>query len=80
MVPVSYTHLDVYKRQRIINVPKRGIGATTLSRVQDYADENGLTFYNALKMAEEIGTIGRASAKIRPFVMLIQRDVYKRQG
>ena len=40
--------------RRIINVPKRGIGATTLSRVQDYADENGLTFYNALKMAEEI--------------------------
>ena len=56
----------------MLAVIKRGIGATTLSRVQDYADENGLTFYNALKMAEEIGTIGRASAKIRPFVMLIQ--------
>lgn len=64
--------MDDLAVRRIINVPKRGIGATTLSRVQDYADENGLTFYNALKMAEEIGTIGRASAKIRPFVMLIQ--------
>ena len=64
--------MDNLAVRRIINVPKRGIGATTLSRVQDYADENGLTFYNALKMAEEIGTIGRASAKIRPFVMLIQ--------
>ena len=63
--------MDDLAVRRIINVPKRGIGATTLSRVQDYADENGLTFYNALRMAEEIGTIGRASAKIRPFVMLI---------
>ena len=64
--------MDDLAVRRIINVPKRGIGATTLSKVQDYADANGLTFYNALKMAEEIGTIGRASAKIRPFVMLIQ--------
>jgi DNA helicase-2/ATP-dependent DNA helicase PcrA len=64
--------MDDLAVRRIINVPKRGIGATTLSRVQDYADANGLTFYNALKMTEEIGTIGRASAKIRPFVMLIQ--------
>lgn len=64
--------MDDLAVRRIINVPKRGIGATTLSRVQDYADENSLTFYNALKMAEEIGTIGRASVKIRPFVMLIQ--------
>ncbi len=64
--------MDDLAVRRIINVPKRGIGATTLSRVQDYADANGLTFYNALKMAEEIGTIGRASAKIRPFLMLIQ--------
>ena len=64
--------MDDLAVRRIINVPKRGIGATTLNRVQDYADENSLTFYNALKIAEEIGTIGRASAKIRPFVMLIQ--------
>ena len=64
--------MDDLAVRRIINVPKRGIGSTTLSRVQDYADENGLTFYNALKMAEEIGTIGRAAVKIRPFVMLIQ--------
>ena len=58
--------------RRIINVPKRGIGATTLSRVQDYAVENGYTFYNALKMADEISTIGRAAVKIKPFVTFIQ--------
>lgn len=58
--------------RRIINVPKRGIGATTLSRVQDYAMENGCTFYQALKMADEISTIGRAAVKIKPFITFIQ--------
>lgn len=58
--------------RRIINVPKRGIGATTLSRVQDYAQENGLSFYEGLRMAEDIPTLGRAAVKVRPFVTLIQ--------
>ena len=34
--------------RRIINVPKRGIGATTLGKVQDYASERGMSFYDAL--------------------------------
>lgn len=58
--------------RRIINVPKRGIGATTLSRVQAYAEENDLSFYNALKLADDIPTIGKAGAKIKPFVTFIQ--------
>lgn len=58
--------------RRIINVPKRGIGATTLNRVQAYADEHGYTFYNSLKMAEDIGTIGKAALKIKPFINFIQ--------
>lgn len=58
--------------RRIINVPKRGIGAATLGRVQDYATDMDLSFYNALKMADDIPSIGRAGAKIKPFVTLIQ--------
>ena len=58
--------------RRIINVPRRGIGATTITRVQEYAAENGISFYEALKEAEEIPTIRRAAAKIRPFVNFIQ--------
>lgn len=58
--------------RRIINVPKRGIGATTLGRVQAYAAEEGLSFYNALKLADDIPSIGKAGAKIRPFVTFIQ--------
>ncbi len=58
--------------RRIINVPKRGIGATTLGRVQAYAQEQGLSFYQALRGADEISTIGKAGVKIRPFVNFIQ--------
>lgn len=58
--------------RRIINVPKRGIGATTLGRVQTYADENNLSFYDALRQADDIPSIGKAGAKIKPFVNFIQ--------
>ena len=58
--------------RRIINVPKRGIGATTLNRVSDYAEAYGISFYDALKQADEIPSLGKAAAKIRPFVTFIQ--------
>ena len=58
--------------RRIINVPKRGIGATTIARIQDYAALNGLSFYEALKKAREIPGIGRSAAKTEPFVTFIQ--------
>lgn len=58
--------------RRIINVPKRGIGATTIGRVQNYATEQGISFYEALKVAEEIPGLGKSAAKIQPFVTFIQ--------
>ncbi len=58
--------------QRIINVPKRGIGATTLGRVQDYADNMGISLYEALRVAEEVLSIGRSLSKIDGFVTFIQ--------
>ena len=58
--------------RRIINVPKRGIGATTLARVSDYAAAYGIGFYDALLQADEIPGIGRGSAKVLPFTVLIQ--------
>ena len=48
--------------QRIINVPKRGIGATTL----------GISLYEALRVAEEVPSIGRSLSKIDGFVTFIQ--------
>ena len=58
--------------KRIINIPKRGIGATTIAKVQNYADENNLSFYDALRQAEQIPTLGKSAAKITPFVNMIQ--------
>lgn len=58
--------------RRIINVPKRGIGATTLNRVSDYAEAYDIGFYDALKRADEIPSMGKSAAKIKPFVTFIQ--------
>ena len=58
--------------RRIINVPKRGIGATTLSRVGEYAMANDMGFYEALLNAEQIPGIGRGASKVLPFTVLIQ--------
>lgn len=58
--------------RRIINVPKRGIGAATLNRVGDYASAYGISFYDALLQAGDIPGIGRGGTKILPFTVLIQ--------
>ncbi|MDE6961423.1 MAG: UvrD-helicase domain-containing protein, partial [Lachnospiraceae bacterium] len=56
---------------RIINVPKRGIGATTIGKVQAHADALGLSFFEALEDAKTIPGIGKAFLKIQPFVHMI---------
>ena len=57
--------------RRIINVPKRGIGAVTLNKVQAYADAAGVSFFEALEEADQIPGLGKALLKIQPFVGLI---------
>ena len=63
---------DDLQVRRIINVPKRGIGAATLERVQRWADENEMSLYDALRFADQIPGLGRGAAKVEPFVTLIQ--------
>ena len=58
--------------KRIINIPRRGIGQTTIDKVQAYADKKQISFYDALKEADQIPTLGKAAAKVKPFVNLIQ--------
>lgn len=58
--------------KRIINVPRRGIGAATILRVQEYADERNISFFDALTEADQIMTIGRSASKLKPFVTMIQ--------
>ena len=66
--------------RRILNVPKRGIGATTVGRVQDYADMMNISFYDALRVAEEVPSIGRSLSKIEGFVTFIQSLKSKAQA
>ncbi len=58
---------------RIINVPRRGIGATTIGHVQDWADEKGISFYEALSRVDDIPDVGKSAAsKVHSFVTLIE--------
>lgn len=71
--------MDGQAVKRIINVPRRGIGATTLERVQEFADVNDMTFWDALCNAAEIPNIGRGLSKIESFVTLILGFQAKKQ-
>ncbi len=64
--------MDDISAKRIINVPKRGIGLTTIDRVSNYAIIHGISFYNALRDYEYIENIGRSAAKLGSFVGLIE--------
>lgn len=64
--------MDEIAVRRILNVPKRGIGATSVGKIQAYADEQNIGFYEALKQAEDIPGLGRSASKITPFTDLIR--------
>ncbi|SDA38005.1 DNA helicase-2 / ATP-dependent DNA helicase PcrA [Butyrivibrio sp. INlla18] len=58
--------------KRIINVPKRGIGATTIEYVQEYAIERQISFYDALCEADQIVAVARSASKLKDFVTMIR--------
>lgn len=57
--------------KRIINVPKRGIGVTTISKIEAYALSQEISFMDALYQVEDVPGIGKAAAKIQRFTDLI---------
>ena len=59
---------DSVSLERIINVPKRGLGATSVARLSEHAQRNGISLYDALAEANEAGLTGkalRACAQVR---------------
>jgi len=60
--------------KRIINVPRRGIGAASITKVQEYADQNRLSFFEALLQVDEIPVLGKSKAadKLRDFATMIR--------
>lgn len=58
--------------RRIINVPKRGIGLTTINRIQESTAARGIGFYDALSAPDLIPGIGRSASKLDSFAALIE--------
>lgn len=63
---------DSQSLRRIINVPKRAIGETTLKHLQEYADENDMSLFSAILDVDNISTIKSGTAsKLKDFAGLI---------
>ncbi|MFJ7639774.1 DNA helicase PcrA [Peribacillus sp. NPDC097206] len=62
---------DDISLRRVINVPKRGIGATSMDKVADYANQYDISIYKALESIEMIGISGKATKAAREFHTLI---------
>ncbi|MFM2385738.1 MAG: hypothetical protein RL660_495 [Bacteroidota bacterium] len=58
--------------KRIINVPARGIGTTTLQKLSMFAGEQGISFWDSILQAERVGIRGATLTAIQRFVLLIQ--------
>jgi DNA helicase-2/ATP-dependent DNA helicase PcrA len=62
---------DEVSWRRIVNVPKRGVGDTSVSKVSAYAQEHGLTFRDALQRADAAGVSGKALGGIRDLLDIL---------
>ena len=58
--------------KRIINVPKRGIGLTTIDKVQRFATDHDMSFFEVLQNADGIPELGRSVSKLQNFALTIQ--------
>lgn len=63
---------DDIAAKRIINVPKRGIGTTSISRIDSYAQASESSFFDICRMADKVPGIGRGGLKVREFANFIR--------
>jgi len=63
---------DEVSVKRVLNVPKRGVGDSSVGRLDAYARSHGLTFFDALKEAAAAGVTGRAVKGIEEFLALVE--------
>ena len=64
--------VDEVSVKRVLNVPKRGIGETSVNRLDAFAKDEGISFFDALRRAGEAGVSGAAKRGIESFVTLIE--------
>ena len=63
--------LDEVSVKRVLNMPKRGIGDTSISRLDVFAREENISFFEALRRAGEAGVSGAARRGIESFIAVI---------
>jgi DNA helicase-2/ATP-dependent DNA helicase PcrA len=64
---------DEVSVKRVVNVPKRGIGDTSIARLDEYASQTGVPFVEAMRHAEDAGVSGPARRGLESFVELLDR-------
>ena len=69
---VIANHSDRVRLARIINEPKRGIGATTVNNAIEIADRLGMTLFEVFEQAEDFPTMSRAASKLKSFTEMIK--------
>ena len=58
--------------KRVINVPKRGIGDTSIGHIDRFAEGQGISFFEALRRVDEIGALSsRAANAVRDFLSVV---------
>ena len=77
-----YNSADDVAVKRIINVPKRGIGQTSIDKIQNIADENNISFFDVVQNADIYPEISKAASKLKVFAEFIEkmRSINEEQG
>ena len=77
---VIYNPLDTVSLLRIINVPKRGLGATTVAKLADFAENNGLTLFDVISSEETLSQIPGITARIKKPLELFSTFIFQFMG
>ncbi|NBS31144.1 MAG: hypothetical protein EBS76_11645, partial [Actinobacteria bacterium] len=73
---------DEVSVKRVLNVPKRGVGDTSVARIDEFASQEGLSFLDAARRASEAGVSGRAARGVESFCEVVDsaRELLLREG
>ena len=77
---VIYNPLDTVSLMRIINVPKRGLGAASLGKIAAYADANGLTVFDVISNPDTLDAIPGITARTKKPLELFATFIFKYMG
>jgi DNA helicase-2/ATP-dependent DNA helicase PcrA len=64
---------DSQSLRRVINIPKRGIGDTTIKNLSDFANEKDISLYEAIKISDESSISPKTCSKLKDFATLIHK-------